>query len=193
MRRAALAIAALALAGCDFRAKAAAELKHAEMDRRILELEVRIERLEAENRILRQDIEAERLRMVQDAADAAAISAGPGPRCKGDETGTSFTIARADVDSYFADAATMSREVRIVPYFKDGSSQGFKLFSIRPGSFYASCGIRNGDILKTVNGYELASPDKALDAYTKMKGAKRATLELERNGSPVIVTIDIEN
>lgn len=193
MRRAALVIAALALSGCDFRAKAAAEAKHAEIDRHMLELEMRIERLEAENRTLRQDIEAARVRAAQDAADAAAIASGPGPRCKGDETGTSFTITRADVESYFADAATMSRDVRIVPYFKDGASKGFKLFSIRPGSFYASCGLRNGDILETVNGYDLSSPDKALEAYTKMKGARRATLEIERTALPLVVTIDIED
>lgn len=57
---------------------------------------------------------------------------------------------------------------------------------------YASCGLQNGDVLRTINGMDISSPDKALDAYSKMKGATQLVIAIERRGTPQTVTIDLE-
>ena len=44
-------------------------------------------------------------------------------------------------------------QARIVPSFKDGVAQGFKLFSIRPDSIYSKIGIQNGDVIKRISFY----------------------------------------
>ena len=77
-------------------------------------------------------------------------------------------------------------------WFKDGKAQGFKLFSIRPGSLYSKIGIQNGDIVQRINGYEMNSPDKALEIYQKLRDANRIEVELERRGETVRKTYSIE-
>ena len=73
-------------------------------------------------------------------------------------------------------------DARIVPSFHPS---GFKLFSVRPGSSYALLGLRNGDVIQRINGRELDTPDKCLEAYAKVKEAKVGDVEIERSGQPI--------
>jgi membrane-associated protease RseP (regulator of RpoE activity) len=74
---------------------------------------------------------------------------------------------------------------RIAPAFVDGVAVGLKLFSIRPDSMYAKAGIENGDIVTRINGYDMSSPEKALDAYSAVKDACTLDIEVVRNGKTV--------
>ena len=38
----------------------------------------------------------------------------------------------------------IATQARIVPSFKNGVANGFKLFSIQPGSLYSAIGVENG-------------------------------------------------
>jgi general secretion pathway protein C len=82
-------------------------------------------------------------------------------------------------------------QARIVPAFKDGVAQGFKLFSIRPDSIYTKIGIQNGDVIRRINGYDLNSPEKALEIYSKLKEASRIDIEVERNGAVLQKTYNV--
>ena len=78
----------------------------------------------------------------------------------------------------------LAMQARIVPSFKNGQADGFKLFSIRPDSLYSKIGIQNGDVIERINGLDINSPDKALEAYGKLKSANALDLTVERNGAP---------
>ena len=80
---------------------------------------------------------------------------------------------------------------RIVPAFRDGVATGFKLFQIRPDSIYARVGIQNGDVIRRLNGFDINSPDKALEAYSKLREANHIEVEIERNGSLITKTYDL--
>ena len=94
-------------------------------------------------------------------------------------------MPRTEIDRTLANLNDVAMQARIVPAFKDGQAQGFKLFSIRPDSIYSKIGVQNGDVIKRINGFELNSPEKALEVYSKLKEASRIEIELERNGSSV--------
>jgi general secretion pathway protein C len=64
-------------------------------------------------------------------------------------------------------------------------ANGFKLFSIVPDSLYSKIGIQNGDVIRRINGYEMNSPDKALEVYQKLRDANRIEVELERRGDTI--------
>ena len=96
-----------------------------------------------------------------------------------------YEVPRSEIDRTLANLNDVAMQARIVPAFKDGQAQGFKLFSIRPDSIYSKIGVQNGDVIKRINGFELNSPEKALEVYTKLKEAQRIEIELERNGSSV--------
>ena len=103
-----------------------------------------------------------------------------------------YQIDRSFLDEVMADPNAISRGARIVPSMKNGKAAGFKLYAIRPSSFYAKVGLKNGDAIHSVNGYDVADADRALEAYKKVKNAKRVTLEITRRGKSVTMVYDIE-
>jgi len=102
-----------------------------------------------------------------------------------------YEVPRNEVDKALANLNDLAMQARIVPAFKDGQAEGFKLFSIRPDSLYSKIGIVNGDVIKRINGFEMNSPEKALEVYTKLKDANRIDIELDRNGSTMRKTYTV--
>ena len=98
------------------------------------------------------------------------------------------TLRRATVDRILSNTNMVARSVRVVPAFLDGQPQGFKLFAIRPGSVFALLGLRNGDLVRSFNGLDMSSPDKALEAYATLRSAAEVKLELERAGTRIVLT-----
>jgi general secretion pathway protein C len=96
-----------------------------------------------------------------------------------------YEVDRSVIDSTFSNLNTVATQARIVPSFKNGVANGFKLFSIQPGSLYASIGIENGDVVQRVNGYEINSPEKALELYQRLQQSQHVTIELERGGQAI--------
>ncbi|MET0400878.1 MAG: type II secretion system protein GspC [Cystobacter sp.] len=113
---------------------------------------------------------------------APSNNMGTGIRALGEND---YEVPRTEIDRTLNNLNDVAMQARIVPAFKDGQAQGFKLFSIRPDSIYSKIGVQNGDVIKRINGFELNSPEKALEVYTKLKEASRIEIELERNGSSV--------
>ncbi len=94
-----------------------------------------------------------------------------------------YELPRQELTQTLANLNDVAMQARIVPAFKDGAAQGFRLFSIRTDSIFAKIGLQNGDVVRRINGFELNSPEKALELYSKLKDAGRVEIELERNGS----------
>lgn len=103
-----------------------------------------------------------------------------------------YEIPRAEIDKTLANLNDVAMQARIVPSFKDGVAQGFKLFSIRPDSIYSKIGIQNGDVIKRINGFDLNSPEKALEIYSKLKESARIDIEVERNGAAIRKTYNVK-
>jgi general secretion pathway protein C len=93
-----------------------------------------------------------------------------------------YEIDRNVIDSTLSNLNNIATQARIVPSFRNGVANGFKLFSIQPGSLYASIGVENGDVIQRINGYEINSPEKALEIYQKLGQASQLSIELERGG-----------
>lgn len=114
----------------------------------------------------------------------------PGEEGPGSELGkdikkvseSEYEIPRSDIDSALSNLNQLATAARIVPSFQNGKANGFKLFSIRPNSLYSKIGIQNGDIVQKINGFEINSPDKALEIYSKLKDAQSITVDLIRRG-----------
>ena len=104
---------------------------------------------------------------------------------------SNYEVPRNEVDRALANLNDLAMQARIVPAFKDGQAEGFKLFSIRPDSLYSKIGIVNGDVIKRINGFEMNSPEKALEVYTKLKDANRIDIELDRNGQSLRKTYNV--
>ncbi len=102
---------------------------------------------------------------------------------------TEYQVDRSVVDKVLENQAELMRSARIIPETKDGQTVGVRLFGIRPDTLLGSLGIQNGDRLETINGFSMSSPEKALEAYTRLRAADGLKLQVNRRGQPV--TIDI--
>ncbi len=98
---------------------------------------------------------------------------------------TEFEIDRRLVDQTIENPMSVARGARVVPSIKNGQTNGFKLYAIRPTSLYAKLGLMNGDTIHSINGFTLTSPAKALMVYTKVKNAKSLVIDVTRRGQPV--------
>ena len=123
------------------------------------------------------------------AADAGDDSGGGPGVTKVSET--QYTVDRKEVDNALSNLSEVATQARIVPSFKNGKPNGFKMFSIKPGSIYSKIGLKNGDVIKKINGYEMNSPDKALELYQKLKDAQSVSLELDRRGQGMNMNYNI--
>ena len=102
-----------------------------------------------------------------------------------------YEVPRSEIEKSLSNLNELAMQARIVPAFKDGQAQGFKLFSIRPDSLYTKIGIQNGDVIRRINGNDINSPEKALEIYSKLRDANRIDIEIERNGTPLRKTYNV--
>lgn len=93
-----------------------------------------------------------------------------------------YEIDREMLNEQLEDLSALSRQARVIPHYREGKPQGFKLVGVRPGSLYSHIGVRSGDVLKAVNGEEITSPTKALELYEKLKNSDNVTVDVERRG-----------
>jgi len=91
-----------------------------------------------------------------------------------------YQILRSGIDDALSDLGALGRQARIVPNYRDGQARGFKLVGVRPGSLYRAMGLRSGDVIRTVNGEEINTPEQAIGLYQALKGATRVEVTMER-------------
>jgi general secretion pathway protein C len=105
---------------------------------------------------------------------------------------TEFQIDRAVVDNILEHQADLMRTARIVPEQKDGKVVGIRLFGIKPETLLGKLGLQNGDRLEAINGFEMASPEKALEAYARLRSAESLSVRVTRRGNPVTIDFKIQ-
>lgn len=91
-----------------------------------------------------------------------------------------FVVDEAELDKGLENLPLLLTQARAVPYFKDGRSIGLRLFAIKTGSLYEKIGLKNGDILKSINGNSLGDISQALKLFEQLKQERSINLELER-------------
>lgn len=103
-----------------------------------------------------------------------------------------YTIDRGLVNRLLSNQAALMRTARVIPHEEDGQVVGVKLYGIRRSSLLGRLGIQNGDMLRTINGYDMTAPDSALEAYARLRNADRITINLQRRGQDQSIDYRIE-
>lgn len=105
---------------------------------------------------------------------------------------TELEVDRSAVDKILENQADLMKSARIVPEQKDGKVVGIRLFGVRPETLLGQLGLANGDRLETINGFDMGSPEKALEAYARLRTAGSLTLKVNRRGKPTTINIKIK-
>jgi general secretion pathway protein C len=122
------------------------------------------------------------------APQAANAAGGGGIRAVGDNR---FLVDRGEVDHSIENLSTIVTQMRAVPYLKDGKSLGFRVFNIRSGSLFERMGLKNGDVIQSVNGTTLDDPSRALALLDEVQAADEITVDLLRDDHPNTLTYSI--
>lgn len=111
-----------------------------------------------------------------DASTAPTASAGPVRQRSESE----FELARADLFTAISQYGSDASRPTLVPVPK-----GIRV-EIKPGSLYASLGLESGDVIRRVNGEDMASVIRhGLEWVGQLQRMPKIDLELERGGTVI--------
>lgn len=105
---------------------------------------------------------------------------------------TEFNVDRGVVDKILENQAELMKTARIVPEQENGKVVGIRLFGVRPDTLLGVLGMENGDRLETINGFDMTSPEKALEAYARLRTSDHLTIKVNRRGSPMNIDYNIK-
>jgi len=69
---------------------------------------------------------------------------------------------------------------------------GFKMVSLEKGSVYERLGLKQGDVIKTINGKPVNNPKDAMELTNLLKSTDKIEIELLRDGSTQKMTYQIK-
>jgi general secretion pathway protein C len=101
---------------------------------------------------------------------------------------TEYRLDHASVDEILEHQAELLKFVHIVPEQSDGRVIGIRLLGVRSGTLLATLGLRDGDLVESINGYQLGNPAQALEAYARLRTATNLNVKLTRQGH--VLSID---
>jgi hypothetical protein len=100
---------------------------------------------------------------------------------------TPVKVDRATVTRVIEHPEELMRTVTAVP-----AADGIRIVALRPGSPLARVGVQRGDLIRAVNGCELAGVDASLECYRRLRNARYLSVSLVRAGSALTLDVGLE-
>ena len=102
--------------------------------------------------------------------------------------GDTITTDKATITGAVLRARDIMRNLKAGPYAEDGKNKGIAINALNEEGILKEIGIKQGDIIKTVNGLTLNSPYQIFNAYRKLKDKDELKVEIWRKGNPLTLT-----
>jgi len=103
-----------------------------------------------------------------------------------------ISISQDVLQNSMNDINDLMTQVRVRPYFRRGKSEGLIVSQIQTGSVFANLGLMNGDIISSVNGKKMSSPEEAIGFYNSLKSGGEVNIEITRRGKKKMLNYDIQ-
>lgn len=129
--------------------------------------------------------------MGSDVKRAAGVAGGEESGGVTKLSDTKFQVDRDFVEKQLGNVETLATQIRAVPKTENGEVVGFRLSSVRKGSTFDKLGIKNGDVVHSVNGKGLTSADGALGAYQSLSGESNFTFEITRRNQKMTLEYEV--
>ncbi len=89
-----------------------------------------------------------------------------------------------------ADPASFTDILRPQPYMPNGELKGYRVYPGRDRRKFAALGLRPGDLVTDINGQPLNNLQGGMEVFRSLAGAPQIAVTIERNGSPMTLTLD---
>lgn len=70
------------------------------------------------------------------------------------------------------------------------TDDGFRIFSIEPGSIYDIVGLKDGDVINRVNGWALYDPLRSINILMNLKNETHWVIDATRDGEPISLIVN---
>ncbi|MBE9527699.1 MAG: hypothetical protein IME99_00505 [Proteobacteria bacterium] len=95
---------------------------------------------------------------------------------------TEWVIDQQAVLGAMEEMSSILSDARMTPFTIDGKIDGFRVTEIRPEGIFDAIGLKNNDILKRVNNYDMTSPERAIQVLSALRGERNFSIDIERDG-----------
>jgi general secretion pathway protein C len=95
---------------------------------------------------------------------------------------TEFNVERQAITEIIERQAELMKIFRISPVQENGRVVGLQLLGVRPETILGVLGFETGDRLQTINGFDMTSPETAMQAYARLRTADHLTVQVNRRG-----------
>jgi general secretion pathway protein C len=102
-----------------------------------------------------------------------------------------FEASRAEVASTMRNPAQLFSQMRALPHFVDGKTDGFSISNVAPGSVFDQLGLQEGDMLTEIDGQPVTNPMQAMGLMQAVQTASSIDLTIQRGGTPTRVHLDL--
>lgn len=104
-----------------------------------------------------------------------------------------WSFSRSEFTSVISNPSQLLAQVKVTPYLETGQVRGFRLDDVQKGSLAESLGVRDGDIIRGVEGQRLDGVERAIEIYKEVKDRPIISVEVERGGRPITLTYEIKD
>ena len=105
-----------------------------------------------------------------------------------------WVLERSEVEKVIENSSQLLTQLRIIPHFAKGKMDepdGFQVANIKARSLFDMMGLRNGDVIKSVNRQAVDNPEKAFAAYQQFKKESQIEVVVLRGNREVTLRYDI--
>jgi len=102
-----------------------------------------------------------------------------------------FEVSRNEVQQTMENPAQFFSQMRAMPHFVNGKTDGFSISQVQPGSVFDQLGLQNGDLLTSIDGQPVTNPMQAMGLIQAVKTASAIDLVVNRGGAPTSVHLDL--
>lgn len=108
-----------------------------------------------------------------------------------------FVIQREAIEQTLSNLNSIVTQARVIPNFSTGEGgekvvDGFRIYRIQPRSIFQFLGLRNGDVIKSINGEKMDSVEKGIKLLQDLRNETRFSLNIERQRSPLEISYEVE-
>jgi type II secretion system protein C len=102
-----------------------------------------------------------------------------------------YAVSRAEVQQTMENPAEFFSQMRALPHFVNGKTDGFSISQVEPGSVFEQIGLQNGDLLTSIQGQPVTNPMQAMGLISAVRTASAIDLTVNRGGTPTSVHLDL--
>jgi general secretion pathway protein C len=103
-----------------------------------------------------------------------------------------YRIDRGVVQRLLDDQAEIMKGALMRPEKEGDATVGVRLVAVRPDRLFGLLGMQDGDLMRSINGYDFSSPERILEAYAHLRDATEIRVDFTRGGQATTSTYSIQ-